>query len=373
MMSIDEYLELKKAQGVADNTRVNYAKILNELNKYKKVEDISREDLIGYINQLKLSESTQMSYIVIIKNFFTVCKKADIVDWMKVKKPQETLKPDDILTPEDINTLLETCSTHYDKALIAFLYESGCRISEAQRLKWKDLQDTTEGIIVSVPTKKTSAGFRKMILPFASQYLKNLQIYAYGKPDDLIFNLVYRTHAERIQKIKEKAGITKPFTAHKLRHAQATQLVKDGVQEAIIRKKLGWTASSPMIARYQHLNDDAVIDATLEVMGIDNGRKLKKPVEIKQPEKISITEATGRLFELEEENEQLKKDMAEQNKVTDDKIDRLQKMLEQQQEFSKTFMTGAILKPTTVRGKQILEATEKALGVKRLEPEPDDY
>lgn len=328
-MMLEDYLKLKKAQGIADNTTANYAKVLNVLNKFKKLEEIDNKDiLVDYINQLKLSESTKMSYIVIIKNFFKECGKADLVDWMKVRKLKETLKSDDILNPEDINELLEACNDYYDKALISFLYESGCRISEAQRLKWKDLQDTTEGIIVSVPTKKTSAGYRKMILPFSSQYLRNLQIYSYSKPDDFIFPLSYRTHAGRIQIIKEKAGIKKPFTAHKLRHAQATQLVKDGVQEAIIRKKLGWSASSPMIARYQHLNDDAVIDATLEVMGIDNGRKPKKPVNINQPAKLSITEATGRLFEIEEENVQLKKDMEGQKKEMYKKLSEMQKSME---------------------------------------------
>jgi len=353
MMSIDSYLKFKQAQGIADNSKANYAKILNKLNKFKKVEDITKDDIIEYINQVELKDSTKTAHIAVIKNFFTECGKPELVDWMKIKKTQETLKSDDILTPEDINKLLETCNNHYDKALIAFLYESGCRISEAQRLKWKDLQDTTEGIIISVPTKKTSAGFRKMILPFASQYLRNLQIYSYGKPDNFIFNLAYRTHSERIQKIKKEAGITKPFTAHKLRHAQATQLVKDGVQEAIIRKKLGWTPSSSMITRYQHLSDDSVIDATLEVYGIDS-KKPKKPVNIKQPEKLSLTEATGRLFELEEANLAMDVEANELRQLAHSQDQEIQ-MLKEQMESTQKWMQKLI----AVMPKDVLDKAEK--------------
>jgi hypothetical protein len=142
------------------------------------------------------------------------------------------------------------------------------------------------------------------------QYLKNLQIYGYGKPDDFIFHLGYRSHAGRIQKIREESGIQKPFTCHKLRHAAATELVLQGVQEGIIKKKMGWSPSSPMIARYTHTNDDAVIQATLKLQGKE--RDARKPIEIKQPEKLSLQDAAGHMFKLEEENSDLKLRMEKQ-------------------------------------------------------------
>lgn len=306
-MAIQTYIEMKKAQGIEETTINRYKIILDALDKWKKIDSIGKDDLIKYFNSKGFkdkAESNQNLNKIVISAYFKEEKKQDVVSWIKLKKLKDTLSPEQTLTPDDINKLLEVADNPYDKALIAFLYDAGCRISEAQRIKWKDLQDTTDGIIVSVPTKKTSAGYRKMILPFASQYLKNLRIYAYGEPDDFIFPFIYRTHCMRINKIKQKSKIDKPFTCHKLRHAQATQLVSDGVQEAIIRKKLGWSPNSTMISKYQHIGDNAVIDATLETQG--KVRKHNVPVEIVQPEKLSLQDAAGHMFKLEEENSDLK-------------------------------------------------------------------
>ncbi len=315
-MKLSKYLEIKEAQGIEKNSRRTYSYVLGYLNKWKELERITKDDLVSYFNKKEWkakADTTKNLHTIIIKAYFKDTGKPDVVDWIKRKQLRETISPEQTLTPEDINTLLEVADNTYDKALIAFLFDAGCRISEAQRLKWKDLQDTTDGIIVSIPTKKTGAGYRKVILPFASLYLKNLKIYSYGKENDFIFHLGYRSHAGRIQKIREDSGIQKPFTCHKLRHAAATELVLQGVQEGIIKKKMGWSPSSPMIARYTHPNDDSVIEATLKMQGKE--RDARKPTNITQPEKLSITDAAGHLFKIEEENEILKNKMSEMENV----------------------------------------------------------
>ena len=317
-MAIESYLEMKRAQGIEENTISRYKIILNTLNEWKNIDSINKNDLIRYFNSkgfTEKAESNQNLHKIVISAYFKEAGKKDIIAWIKLKKLKETLSPEQTLTPDDINKLLQVADNHYDKALISFLYDAGCRISEAQFIKWKDMQDTTDGFIVSIPTKKTSAGFRKVILPFASQYLRNLQIYSFAEPENLIFPFCYRAHCERINKIKIKSGIDKPFTAHKLRHAQATQLVRDGVQEAIIRKKLGWSANSTMISKYQHLSNEDVINATLESTG--KVRKNRVPVEIVQPDKLSFQDASGKILQLEEENQDLKKRMDKQDNITD--------------------------------------------------------
>ncbi len=309
-MKLSKYLEFKAAQGIEGGTLNNYEYVLGYLNKWKDLEQITKDNLISFFNKNEWKEkadSTKNLHAIIIKTYFKDTGKLEVVDWIKMKSLRETISPEQTLTPDDINKLLEVADNPYDKALIAFLYDAGCRISEAQRIKWKDLQDTTDGIIVSIPTKKTSAGYRKVILPFSSQYLKNLKIYSYGEDNDFIFRWNYRAHAQRLQNIREKSGIQKPFTCHKLRHAAATELVLQGVQEGIIKKKMGWSPSSPMIARYTHPNDDAVIQATLKIHGKE--RDVRKPINIIQPEKPSLTDAYGQFFKIQEENQQTKEQL----------------------------------------------------------------
>lgn len=316
-MDIKPYLDELQANKRSKYTIDNYRKILTQLNEFKMLESIDKACLISYFNQLDYTESAIRLQQAIIKKFFTDIGKPEIVSWIQFVKPKETLKSDDILTTDDINQLIDATDSHYWKALIAFLFETGCRISEAQKLRYRDIIDTTQGMIVNIPTKKTAAGYRKVILPFSTQYIKNLKAYTDGNQDDLIFPIKHTAIALHLHEIAEKAGITKPVTPHKMRHAQATDLVKRGYNEAIIRKKLGWTATSGMIARYQHLNDEDVINATLENTG-----KLPQTTaprtEIKEAGKVTMVEAAMQFSKLSDENAALKEQMVKQQADMDD-------------------------------------------------------
>jgi integrase len=199
--------------------------------------------------------------------------------------------------------MIEATESHFYKAFISFLFETGCRISEARSLKVKDFYDTDQGMIVHIPTTKTAAGYRKVILPFSTQYIRNLKTFTNMKRDDTLFNVSEGGIYGTLKKIAKEAGINKPMSCHKFRHAQATDLVKRGYNEAIIRKKLGWSPTSGMIARYQHLNDEDVINATLENTG-----KLPQTAaprtEIREADKVTLVDAA--MQSMKEEMEGLK-------------------------------------------------------------------
>jgi hypothetical protein len=204
--------------------------------------------------------------------------------------------------------MIEATESHFYKAFISFLFETGCRISEARSLKVKDFYDTDQGMIVHIPTRKTAAGYRKVILPFSSQYIRNLKTITNMKKDDTLFKMSEGGIYGTLKEIAKEAGINKPMSCHKFRHAQATDLVKRGYNEAIIRKKLGWSPTSGMIARYQHLNDEDVINATLE-----NSGKLPQTAaprtEIREADKVTLVDAAMQFSKLTEENQTMKEEM----------------------------------------------------------------
>ncbi|MCE8425912.1 MAG: tyrosine-type recombinase/integrase [Candidatus Methanoperedens sp.] len=122
---------------------------------------------------------------------------------------------------------------------------------------------------------------------------QNLKTYTASVKDDTVFRLSYSATILDIKQIAKKAGIEKPISPHKLRHAQATDMVKRAYNEAIIRKKLGWTPTSSMIARYQHLNDEDVINATLENTG-KLPQNASPRIEIKEAERLNFVDAAMR-------------------------------------------------------------------------------
>lgn len=296
MTTIQKFLDEQAAKGSKDSTIKTYGKVLKRLNAFKAVDLIDKESLIQYFKLFECKDSTRMAQSIIIKKFFTDTGRPEVAAWIKPKRPHETIKSDDILDGADVNKMLESTDSLYWKALIAILYESGARIGEVQSLKYKDFQDTKDGLVVHIPTIKTAAGFRKMILINSSQYIRNLQASVNGKPEDIVFSLKYRYTFEVIRDIGRAAGIKKHVSPHQFRHARATAAINE-MPEAVIRKMLGWSQNSTMISRYQHLNDNSVIEAQLGHIG-DN-----KPVSLNPAEKVDLEPIYKK---LSEENKQLR-------------------------------------------------------------------
>ncbi len=278
---------------------------INTLDRFKPLETITKSDLMRFFETLDKPDTSLSLFQTIVKKYFRAISRPELIEWIKKKRPKETLHPNDILTTDDINKMIDATESPYYKAVIAFLFESGCRISEARALKFKDFKDTDQGMVVNIPTSKTAAGLRKIIIPFSSQYIRNLKLYSGLTDGDYVFKIKTWQTDNMLKIIAKKAGITKPMSAHKLRHAQATDLVRRGYNESIIRKKLGWSPTSPMIARYININDEDVINATLE-----NSGKLPQTasprIEIKEAERLSLVDAAMQFSKLTEDNEQLR-------------------------------------------------------------------
>lgn len=318
-MSIETYLELLKANKLSDATIRNAKYTLIKLSEFKALSKVTDKDLKTFFSRLDVPESSFALYQIIIKKYFKDIGKPEVASWIKVRKPNHDIDPTSILTVEDVNKLIESTDSLYYKALVAFLFESGCRISEARSLSWKDFISTTEGLIVHIKTKKTSAGIRKLILPNSSQYIKNWHAYSYGKPEDKAFPISLAQSNLMLKQIAKDAGISKPVHCHAFRHAQATDMVNRAYNETIIRKKLGWTPTSGMIARYAHPNDNAVVDATLE----NNGQRIKpkERTELNPAATIKLEESTIRLDILEEKNSRL----SQENEALKNKVEQLDK------------------------------------------------
>ncbi len=296
---IETYLSELEANGRAKNTVKAYRLVLTALNSHKPLESIQKDDLVGFFNRFKGTDASRQLYVVIAKTYFKSIGKPEIAAWLKVKKPKESLRSDEILTADDVNKMIDATDSFYWKCLLALMYETGARIdSELLELKYSDFLETDKGIVVTITTRKTDQGFRKMLIPLSENYFINLRDSVEHKPEDKVFTLKYRQTFEVIQEIGRRARITKPCHPHAFRHARATDEVRKGTQEAIIRKMLGWKPTSAMIARYQHLNDEDIIEAQT------NGTKTAKRTELKIIEKADIQP----IYEsLKVENEELKK------------------------------------------------------------------
>lgn len=320
---ITQYLQELKANGLRDTTLHKIRPTLIQLDNQVKggIGKAKKKDITDFINAWSTNkESTKATRKMILKKFFTWNGKVEYVKDLKIKQPKGNLKAEDILNIDDVNKILETlenkkvfcmATSVYYKALIAVLFETGARLGEIQALKVGDFTETNEGFMVSIPTFKTDYPYRKVILPFSSGYVKNYLMYAGKSEDDRIFPYTREAIKEMFLKIKREAGLKKPVSAQKFRHAQATDMVRRGYPDSIIKKKLGWVGDSQMVARYIHVTDDDVINATIEKSGKDIPRQLI--ANMKQAERLTLIDASMQLAKISEENHELKKRLDERD------------------------------------------------------------
>ncbi len=297
-----DYLNELKINGKSASTLIYQESILKEADAFKKLPGWTKDDVNRFI--LDLQEKNKKSSVevkkAIIKRFFTWAGEKEIVEHLKIKFPKNNLRREDILTVDDVNKMIEATESPMYKALIAFLFESGARINEALKVKVEDIQETDKGMIISVPQTKTGIDRRRGLYVYSSGYIRNHITYKGLGRADLLFSIKRPQAHTMLNKIAKKAGIDKPMSPHKFRHAQATDMVIRGYQESIIRKKLGWTDDSRMLSRYEHIVDTDVIDATAEKAGTDIPRQ--PMINIKQAESLKIADASLQMSKLSEEN-----------------------------------------------------------------------
>ncbi|MCZ7372040.1 MAG: tyrosine-type recombinase/integrase [Candidatus Methanoperedens sp.] len=324
-MEIESFISELEANGRSQHTIQSYKDVIRRLNTFKPIETIGKPDLIRFFKEFEGTDETKRLYQAKIKKIFIDGGKESLVSWIKLIQIKETLRPDDILDTDDINKLIESTDSIYFKAWISFAFESGARFNEIKQLRYKDFKETTEGLVVTIPTSKSDALRPAILLPGSSNYIRNLKAHSMMNESDPVFPMSRQNVAWHLVETRDKAGIQKPITPHKMRHAQATDMTKRNYTDAIIKAKLGWKKDSRMPARYIHLSNNAVIEATLR-----NGGKMPDSIpitEIKQGDKITLVDAAMQFSKLSEENEEIKKD----NQDLKEKIKLMMELMDKQQ------------------------------------------
>jgi site-specific recombinase XerD len=210
------------------------------------------------------------------------------VDKIKVPPVDScTTTPDGILQEDDILAMVSNVRTFRDKALIFCLYESGARIGELSRLRWKDIvfnDDNTIG--VSLTDTKTRK-IRHALLGASVEYLAGWRNNYPGIPgnDNLVFisengePMEYRAMAQVISRAAKKAGVDKRVTPHLFRKSRITSLIKQNYQESVIKQAMWGNLGTNMLKTYVAMSEQDIDAEFREKMGI-------KKKEIKEDKKM---------------------------------------------------------------------------------------
>lgn len=254
----DFYLYIASEKGLSQNTQIAYKQDVEHFTGYlvkRGVQDfqmVEQAHILDFLKDFKdqgYASSTLGRLLMTLKVFFRFLKreghlKTNITLYLKSPKIWQLVPS--VLTSNEIERLIQEPnltleSEARDRAIIEVLYGSGLRVSEVCSLKINDVQDTFVRVL-GKGSKERLVPIGKKAIEAIDYYLKEFRnedqepylfITNKKKPVDRI--LVYK----RLKYYAQRAGITKSFSPHSLRHSFATHLLDNGADLRVIQEMLG--------------------------------------------------------------------------------------------------------------------------------------
>ncbi|MEI6731400.1 MAG: tyrosine-type recombinase/integrase, partial [archaeon] len=281
----------------------------------KPFAEANKDDMrrvVAEIEQSDLAAESKKSFKILLRKLYRFIRGVedkgiypDEVKWISIAIPKNHTKlPEELLTGEEIKAIIKNCDCLRDRALVATLAESGCRISEIGSMQIKHVSFEEYGARLTVNGK---TGMRKILVISSAPYLQQWinehpendtpEAYLWFSQQTLF--LSYSRIDDLIKRASKKAGIKKRVYCHLFRHSKATNLASV-MTEAGMKQYFGWGQDSKMCGIYIHMNGEATDAAILRANGIEVRKETAKL--LMQPIKCTrcktVNEATNKFCKL---------------------------------------------------------------------------
>ena len=278
--------------------------LINIAKRYmeKDFDKAQKEDIkkaVKIINDRKdYSVWTKQGYRMIIKKFYRWLAHGDEynnpenkhnypkkVSWISCTIKADRIPKvtaEDVLTENEITRLLETEADDVkNEAILAVLYESGCRIGEHGSVRIRHVKK--DGNCYTITVKGKTGVRETFIVKLAHLLTEWLNIHPYkNDPEAPLWvkhnsekPMMYHSFVSIVKRAAKKAGIKKRIYPHIFRHSRATHAIVHGEFTSDGAKKIfGWCPDSKMLETYLHLTSADVKDKYLSTLGL--GKKQEK-------------------------------------------------------------------------------------------------
>lgn len=280
-----KFLKKRRLRRLSEKTLIDDENQIRQFLRFVEDKEITSDLVSDYLEliightytrkgkQYKYSEYSIYQIETKIRLFLNSINPELCVD-VQPRMPKKSQLPKNLLNVEDIEKLLNACHTLRDKALIAFLFESGVRKGELFSIRIENVVFDENGAVVTIPTGKTGA--RRIRVVFSASFLRQyIENHPCTDTESPLFCSTREPYVglsdsglkEQLLVIAKRAKVNKPINPHAWRHAAATRLAQH-LTEQQMKSYLGWTAGSSMASVYVHLAGSDVDPAILKMNGI---------------------------------------------------------------------------------------------------------
>ena len=282
-------------RGLAKATVTAYESDITKYIVWLKAHDITEpnaiakqdvEDYVAFLDAQGESARSKARRLASIHEFhrFALAQHAVSADVAaSVKAPKGASVLPDVLSVDEVSRLLDAAAVGgstdpvvlRDKALLEFMYATGCRVSEAVGTNLDDI-DLEEKVV-----RLMGKGSKQRLVPLGSYARNSVVVYLNAGRGELERRSTAKVPERRalflnkrgkrisrqsvweiVKTAGERAGITKPLHPHTLRHSFATHLIQGGADVRTVQELLGH-ASVTTTQIYTHVSPEALIETYL--------------------------------------------------------------------------------------------------------------
>jgi site-specific recombinase XerD len=271
---LDRYLQqLKDVNKRSENTIIAYKRDIETFLQFlmqnsMELDDLSRENALSYVEylteELKLGKRSISRHVSSARSFLKYCIKHDVAKanvFKYISQKEGSRNIPTVLSVEEVERLLSIDDSNFEglrnRLLYSFLYDTGCRISEALSLTVDDFPKSKLSILIKGKGNKNRIVFitsetqklgkryltEKLNLQREKKIIERKQLDKFfvsisGKslPISSVESIFYKQC--------EEFGWHKKFTPHTLRHTFATHLLDNGASLRMVQKLLGHSSLS---------------------------------------------------------------------------------------------------------------------------------
>lgn len=269
LLQIIPFKNWLESQRYSNNTIKVYVEAIRSFLTYyshKSLDELNNQDLIQYNTEYILknnySESFQNQIINAVKLFFKTTKSIHF-DIDKIERPRRARKLPTVLSKEEVLKLIEVTGNLKHRTLLALIYSSGLRISEALHLMPKDID--SKRMLIHIKNAKGKKDrytllSQKVLVLMREYYLVyHPKTYLFEGAKGGIYNS--RSAQVVLQNAAVKAHINKRISLHTLRHSFATHLLENGTDLRYIQELLGHSSPKTTMI-YTHVSSTSLKNIT---------------------------------------------------------------------------------------------------------------